>query len=138
MSDNAAQAPDSPQPVKGPMRSFRGVMAGTLVIEAVVVALALLVVAKSTGGLDRTVGWVIGVVVLALLATCGFLRRPGAQGVIALLQVVMIACVFLSVPLAVIGVIFALVWGCLFWMRFDVARRMARGQLPSQQQSGPR
>ena len=39
-----------------PWKSFRGVMAGTLILEAIVVLLALPVVAVSHGGLTRLSG----------------------------------------------------------------------------------
>ena len=60
------------------MKGFRGVMAGTLVLEAIVVALALLVVAKLYGGLATGVGIVVGAAVLVLLVTCALLRGRGA------------------------------------------------------------
>jgi hypothetical protein len=44
----------------------------------------------------------------------------------------MIACGLLVFALAVLGVIFGLVWLALLAMRRDVARRMSRGELPSQ------
>ena len=49
------------------------------------------------------------------------------------LQVVTIVAGFVLVtPLGVVGVIFALAWAGLLLMRRDVARKMARGELPSQ------
>jgi hypothetical protein len=118
------------------MKGFRGVMAGTLVLEAVVVALALLVVAKLDGGLGSLVGYVVGAVVVVLLAMCGLLRSRWAVGVIVAAQVALICCVVGSPAVGVIGVLFALIWGYLLWLRWDVARRMAQGRLPSQQETG--
>lgn len=116
------------------MKSFRAVMAGTLVIEAIVVALVLLVVAKFDGGVSSAPGIVVLVLVVALLVTCGLLRYRWTAAMALALQLVMIGSAFLSVPLAVIGVLFLLVWCCLLWLRREVARRMAEGSLPSQQQ----
>ncbi|HKN99607.1 MAG TPA: DUF4233 domain-containing protein [Pseudonocardiaceae bacterium] len=129
MSD---ERPD--QPAVDPMKGFRGVMAGTLVLEAIVVALSLLVVAKLYGGLDTSAGVLVGVVILVLLLTCAFLRRRWSIGVVLAAQLALICCFFLGSPgVGAVGVLFALIWGYLLWLRRDVARRMAAGRLPSQQ-----
>ena len=59
-----------------PWRSFRGVMAGILILEAIVVLLALPVVARAGGGLTPlSGGYLVGLaVVLVLLA--GVQGRP--------------------------------------------------------------
>jgi Protein of unknown function (DUF4233) len=120
-----------------PLRSFRGVVVATLVLEAIVVLLALPVVAKLGEGLATWQGILVGAVALALLMACGAAGRPWGIGLAAGLQVVMIAC-WLAVPaLGVLGVVFGLVWAVLLWMRHDVAKRMAEGRLPSQQQPPP-
>lgn len=116
-----------------PMKSFAGVMSATLVLEFVVVLLALPVVAKLGDGLATWQGVLVGVLALALLVTCVFVRRPWGKWVAAGLQVVMIACWFAVVALGVLGLVFGLVWAVLLWMRHDVAKRMAQGRLPSQQ-----
>ncbi|MDT5155493.1 MAG: hypothetical protein QOI01_7226, partial [Mycobacterium sp.] len=66
-----ASAPD-------PWKSFRGVMAGTLILEVIVVLLALPVVSHSEGGLTPlSGGFLIGfAAVLVLLA--GMQGRPWA------------------------------------------------------------
>ncbi len=116
-----------------PMRSFVGVMAATLLLEVIVVLLAMPVVAKLGDGLATWQGVLVGVLALALLVTCAFLRRPWGKWLAAGLQVVMIACWFAVVALGVLGLVFGAVWAVLLWMRHDVARRMAEGTLPSQQ-----
>jgi hypothetical protein len=122
----------TPKP-KDPMKGFRGVMSGTLIMEAITVALALPVVNKLGGGISTGTGWtVIGVAVL-LLVTCGFVKRPWAVPLILGLQVVLIALVFWLPAITVLGVIFLVVWLWLLWLRRDVARRMAAGTLASQQ-----
>lgn len=126
-----------PPPVHGkdPLQSFRGVLMGTLVVEAITVALAMLLVIKFNGGVTSAAGWTVMALVAALLVTCGLLRHTYSLAVGFGLQLVMIVCAFLSVPLAIIGVVFALVWGALLWMRNDVAKRKAAGMLPAQQPS---
>ncbi|HWE88109.1 MAG TPA: DUF4233 domain-containing protein [Pseudonocardiaceae bacterium] len=118
------------------MKGFRGVMAGTLVLEAIVVALGLLVVANLYGGLGTVVGLAVGVVALGLLVCCGLLRRGWSVIVVLALQAVLIGCVAVAVPIGVIGLVFAGVWGYLLWLRREVNRRMAEGRLPGQQPNG--
>lgn len=120
-----------------PMKGFRGVMGGTLVLEAIVVALSLLVVAKLDGGLATGAGIVVGVVVLLLVVLCGFLRRTWAVSLIWVAQVALIGCVFTAPAVAIVGGLFTLIWGYLLWLRRDVQRRMTAGQLPSQQVREP-
>ncbi|MEU4251167.1 DUF4233 domain-containing protein [Amycolatopsis sp. NPDC026612] len=121
-----------PKP-KDPMKGFRGVMSGTLIMEAITVALALPVVNKLGGGLSTGTGWTVIAVAVVLLLTCGFVKRPWAVPVILALQGVLIALVFWLPAIAVLGVLFLAVWLWLLWLRRDVARRMAAGTLASQQ-----
>ncbi|MFB9686940.1 DUF4233 domain-containing protein [Amycolatopsis plumensis] len=115
------------------MKGFRGVMSGTLIMEAITVALALPVVNKLGGGISTGTGWTVIAVAVLLVVTCGFVKRPWAVPVILALQVVLIALVFWLPAIAVLGVIFLAVWLWLLWLRRDVARRMAAGTLASQQ-----
>lgn len=120
-------------PAKDPMKSFRGVAAGTLICEAITVALALPVVAKLGGGVTGVAGIGSLVVVAALIACCWVLRKPWSTPVILALQLVLIAFFVVNVPIGVIGVVFLLVWLFLYKLRHEVAKRMAAGTLPSQQ-----
>ena len=68
---------DTPVP-PDPWKSFRGVMAGTLILEAIVVLLALPVVGVSSTGLTWTSGgFVIGLAVVLILMA-GLQGRPWA------------------------------------------------------------
>ncbi|KZB83548.1 DUF4233 domain-containing protein [Amycolatopsis regifaucium] len=121
-------------PAKDPMKSFRGVMAGSLIMEGITVALALPVVAKLGGGVGSLTGWSVIVIAVALIVLCGFLKKPWAVPAVLVLQVALIAF-FVALPaVAILGVIFLGIWLWLLWLRRDVARRMAAGTLPSQQQ----
>lgn len=117
-----------------PMRSFAGVAAATLLLEVIVVLLAIPVVNKLGSGMATWQGFLVGAVALALLATCAVLRRPWGLWVAAGLQVVLIACWVAAPALGILGLVFGLVWAVLLWMRWDVARRMAEGTLPSQRE----
>ena len=120
-----------------PMKGVRGVFAVTLVLEAIVVALALLVLPKFGSGATGAGIAAIGGVALALLLASGVQRRSWGLGVALGLQVAVLLCGFLVPALVVIGIVFALVWGGLLFLRRDVALRMARGELPSQQVPEP-
>lgn len=124
---------DPSQP-KDPMKSFRGIVAGSLIMEAITVGLALLFIAKVGGGMTSPQAWVAMAVVVALIALCGFVRKPWITAAILGLQLVLIAFFFTQVAVGIIGVIFLAAWLLLFRMRNEVARRMAAGTLPSQQQ----
>ncbi|MFE0027665.1 DUF4233 domain-containing protein [Amycolatopsis sp. NPDC059021] len=123
-----------PKPAKDPMKGFRGVMAGSLIMEAITVALAIPVVAKLGGGVGTGTGWAVIAIAVALLLCCGVIKRPWAVPVVLVLQVVLIAMAFLLPAVAILGVIFLAFWLWVLWLRRDVARRMAAGTLPSQQQ----
>lgn len=116
-----------------PLRSFAGVMAATLLLEMVVVLLSIPVVARLGSGMATWQGVLVGVLAVALLVTCAVLRRPWGIWVAAGLQAVMIVCWVALPALGILGLIFGVVWAILLWMRWDVARRMAGGRLPSQQ-----
>ncbi len=123
-----------PAPKKDPMKAFRGIMAGTLILEVIVVALALPVIAKLHGGVTSLVGWVTFGFIVAFIALCAFVGRKWAIAVLIALHVLLIATWILLPALGVIGVIFGLVWAYLLWLRKDLLKRMAEGRLPSQQQ----
>jgi hypothetical protein len=122
-------------PARDPMKGIRGIFAAVLVLETIVVLLALLVVSKFTVGAMNGVGLTL-VLVLAVLmvVACGVQRKPWGLPLALVLQVALIACGFIHVSLAAVGVIFGLVWVTLLLMRRDVAGKMARGELPSQRQ----
>lgn len=130
--DSGARAAVRP-PAKDPMKSFRGVMAGALILEAITVGLAVPVVARLGGGVGTAGGWVVIAVAVALVACCGFLARTWIVPVILALQLALIALVVSLPAVTVIGVVFLAFWLWALWLRRDVARRMAAGLLPSQQ-----
>lgn len=126
-------ASPGPARIPDPMKGFRGVAAGTLILEVIVVGLSLLVVQRNAGGLASGAGLFAGGLIVALIAACGLLRHRWAIWFVVAIQVVMIAGFFVLTELGVVGVIFGLVWTYLFYLRRDVAKRMAEGRLPSQQ-----
>ncbi|MEZ0364360.1 DUF4233 domain-containing protein [Mycobacterium sp. pUA109] len=124
-----------PAPVD-PWRSFRGVMAGTLILEAIVVLLALPVVGAVGGGLSAaSAAYLIGLAVV-LLALAGVQGRPWAIWVNLAVQLVLIAGFLIYPGVGVVGVLFAGVWALIAYFRAEVLRRQRRGLLPGQQPPG--
>jgi hypothetical protein len=116
-----------------PMKGLRGVYAATLTLEAIVVALALLVLPKFGDGATPFGVTVIAALAVAMVVAAGLQRRRWGLWFALALQAVMIACGLLVPALGVMGVVFALVWGAILMMRRDLLGKMARGELPSQQ-----
>ena len=130
MSERQTQSPD-------PMKGLRGVFAALLVLESIVVLLALLVLPKFGEGATPLGVAAIVAVAVAMIVTSGLQRRPWGLGLALALQVAVLACGLLVPALGAMGLVFALVWGVILLLRRDVARKMARGELPAQQRPGP-
>ncbi|MFI9505036.1 DUF4233 domain-containing protein [Nocardia sp. NPDC052566] len=122
------QQPTAPDPWKG----LRGVMAGTLILEAIVVLLALPVVAAVGGGVTWLSGTYLVLIAVLMILGAGLQRRPWAVPFNLGLQVLVILGLFIHLSIGVIGVLFAAVWAFILILRSDVKRRMDNGMLPSQ------
>nr|WP_240748494.1 DUF4233 domain-containing protein [Mycobacterium paragordonae] len=123
MTDDAAPPPD-------PWKSFAGVMAGTLILEVIVVLLAIPVVGVVGGGLSgASLGYLIGFAVLLVVLT-GVQRRPWAIWVNLGAQLILIAGFLVYPAVGVMGLLFAAVWGLLAYLRAEVRRRQARWTPP--------
>ena len=130
-SSGADRASNPQQP--DPWKSFRGVMAGTLILEVIVVLLALPVVSVFHGGLTPvSSGYLIGMaIVLALMS--GMQGRSWALWANIGMQFVLILGAFIDVTIGIVGIIFLLVWVLIAYLRSEVKRRQDRGLLPGQQ-----
>lgn len=123
-------------PLKDPWKSFRGVMAGVLVLEVIVLGLGLLVVATLGGGFTGArAGYVGGLIVLAVLGA-GLQGRAWAIGYDLALQALVIAGWWVHPAVGIVGLLFAAVWGYLLYLRADIRERERKGLLPGQR--GPR
>lgn len=128
--DTPHDEPPAPAP-PDPWKSFRGVMAACLILEAIVVLLALPVVA--VGGLSvASGGYLIGLAVVLILM-CGVQGRPWALWANLGLQVPVIAGAVFHAAIGFIGVVFLVVWLLVVYLRHEVKRRQDRGLLPGQQ-----
>jgi hypothetical protein len=122
----AAHAPD-------PWKSFRGVMAATLICEIITVLLALPVVASVGGGLTpASTGYLLGFAGL-LVVLAGMQGRPWAIWANLGVQLILVGGFFLHPAVGIMGVVFTLVWAVIAWMRAEVLRRQRLGLLPGQQ-----
>ncbi|MQA14252.1 MAG: DUF4233 domain-containing protein [Pseudonocardiaceae bacterium] len=102
-------------------------------MEAILVALALLVVVRF-GYTGAAGAWYTGALAAAMALAAGLQRRRWGLGLALVLQVAMVAGAFAHYSLGVAGLLFCLVWAYLLYVRRVVARRMAEGSLPVQQQ----
>ncbi|MBF6356935.1 DUF4233 domain-containing protein [Nocardia higoensis] len=130
--DRPADAPAPPDPWKG----LRGVMAGTLVLESIVVLLALPIVADLGGGITWVSGTYLVGVALAMILGAGLQGRSWALAYNLGLQVLVLIGGLFHLSILVIGVLFLLVWAFVLILRGEVKRRMDQGLLPSQRLGG--
>jgi hypothetical protein len=119
------------------MKGLRGVFGATLVLEAIVVALALLVLGKFGDGATPLGVVLIAALAVAMVVASGLQRRPWGLRLALVLQILMVASGLLVPALGLMGGVFVLVWVVLLLLRRDLAGKMARGQLPAQQPRDP-
>ena len=121
---------DGPRP--DPWKSFRGVTAGTLILEAIVVLLALPVVGAVGGGLSAGVlTYLLGLTALLILLA-GLQGRSWAIWADLAVQLIPIAGFFVYPGVGFIGLLFAAVWALILYVRSEVLRRERLGLLPGQ------
>ncbi len=116
---SAAVGPAGAKPsgLRNPAAAVRGLGAGTLIAEAVVLLLAIQPIRIMGGSLSGTgVAVVIGLAVVAVLVA-GMMKRPWAWHVGTALQACLLLAGFLHWSLAVLGVIFAATWGYASYVR---------------------
>ena len=127
------QAPDgagdqAPTPPADPWRSFRGVMAATLILEAIVMLLAIPVVGAVGGGLTSlSLSYLIGLAVLIILLA-GLQGRPWAIWMNLGIQLLPLAGFAVYSGVGFIGVLFAAVWAVIAYLRYEVRLRQEHGQ----------
>ncbi len=121
-------------PTNDPWKGLRGVMAGTMVLEVIVIILAFPIVWRLGGGLTWVSGGYLALLVLAMIAACGMQGRPPyALKLDLALQVVVIAGGVFHWSIAAVGVIFGSVWLYIRYIKMDVEKRVELGMLPGQE-----
>ncbi|QTH59335.1 DUF4233 domain-containing protein [Corynebacterium hindlerae] len=121
-------------PVKDPMKGLRGVMAGTLVMEAISIWLVLTVILRVDNGEHwTTLNWVYVTIVGALMFVWAFMQKlPIALPVNLVLQVLAVVGFFVHPSMGIMGLIFAGVWAYILVLRKNLIERMQRGLLTTQ------
>lgn len=110
-------------------------MAATLVLEAITVLLSIPVAVNTADGVGPVGVTLICLLALLLILACGVVARPYAIQVILGLQVLAIACWFITPSLGLVGIVFLVAWGVILWFRAEFRRRLAAGTLPGPEQS---
>jgi hypothetical protein len=106
--------------LRNPLAAIRGVGAGALVVEAIVLLLAIAPLAKLGGsGSGAAIALVVGLAVLAGLLT-GLLRYSWAWWAGLLVPAGLLIGGSLHWSLAVLGVVFGLLWGYVLNVRRTV------------------
>ncbi|MFL0180516.1 MULTISPECIES: DUF4233 domain-containing protein [unclassified Mycobacterium] len=113
------QQSDAPDPWRG----FRGVMAATLILEAITVLLALPVVSVVGGGLTPfSLAYLLGLA-LVLLLFAGIQGRSWAIWANLALQLVLVAGFVIYPGVGIMGLVFTAVWALIAYFRAVVLRR---------------
>ncbi|HIW96783.1 MAG TPA: DUF4233 domain-containing protein [Candidatus Corynebacterium gallistercoris] len=121
-------------PENDPLKGLRGVMAGTLVLEAIVILLVLTVITRVHDGEYATTFNIVYVVGVGLgMLVAAFMQRVKWADYLNIgLQVLAVAGFIVHPSMGAMGVLFALVWWYIYHLRSNLLERMRRGLLPSQ------
>lgn len=115
----------STSPAPDPFKGLRGIFAGTLIMEAIVVGLAIPVVQRLGAGVGTVGAWYTGVLAVVMLLAAFLQRRPWGLGLALVLQVAMLVGWFAHPALGLLGVVFVLVWGYYLYLRHRLRRHLA-------------
>ena len=119
-------------PTNDPWKGFRGVVAGTLVLEAIVTLLALPVVATLGGGATWYSTTYIVALAVAMILAAGKQGEPWAMKLNLILQLFVLGGAVFHLSIGAVGLIFIAVWLYLLYLRRDITERIRRGMLPGQ------
>jgi hypothetical protein len=118
-------AQEQPQPADGELlarraRAVRGLFAGALTLEALVVLFVPRAIAQFGDGLTGVrLGLLLGLAAL-LLVVAFSQRRRWAVAAGTVLQAAVIACGLLTAAMYALGIVFALIWVYLLRVRRDL------------------
>jgi hypothetical protein len=119
-SPSPSTEPERPSGLRNPQAAVRGLGAGTLAMEAIVLLLAIQPIRIMGGHLS---GWgIAAVVTLAVLAgaLAGMMRRSWAWHAGTAVQVLLIASGLLHWSLAALGLIFGAAWAYASYVRRSI------------------
>lgn len=132
--DNMGPLGPGHAPKNDPLKGVRGVMAGTHIMEAIVIFLVLTVVTRVNNGEAATTFNLIYVSALGLLmVVAAFLQKAKFADPMNIgLQVLAVAGFFVHISMGAVALMFAAVWWYIYHLRGNLVNRMKRGLLPSQ------
>ncbi|CAB0782875.1 hypothetical protein FRC0406_01881 [Corynebacterium diphtheriae] len=121
-------------PVKDPMKGLRGVMAGTMMMEAISFYLVLTVILRvDNGAYWTTPNWVYVTAVSTVMLLLSFLQgKKWALGADIGIQVFALAGFFVHVSMGIMAIVYIAVWWYLLYLRKNLLERMKRGLLTTQ------
>lgn len=125
IGEDTAGPDGEPMPTSGlrnPAGAVRGVASVILLLEAVVLLMALVPIAKLGGGLGPGVLAILLGLVVVCVATCGVLSRSWGWYFATAVQIAILATGFLQGALFVVGGVFLAVWIYALWLKSSFKR----------------
>jgi hypothetical protein len=122
-SHGEGQGPGQRPGLRNPQAAVRGVGAGALVMEAIVLLLAIVPLSKLGGHLTGVAIGAILTLVVACLVLAALMRFAWAWYAGLALQVVLAVCGVFNLALLALGVLFGAVWLYVLSMRRTVLGR---------------
>lgn len=121
-------------PIKDPLKGVRGVMSGTMLMEAISYLLVLTVILRVDNGAHwTTVNWVYITAVGVAMTILSFLQfAKWAIPADLVLQVFALGGAFVHPSAGFIAILFIAVWAYLLYLRKNLIERMKRGLLTTQ------
>jgi uncharacterized membrane protein len=112
---------EKPSGLRNPGGAVRGVGAGSLVLEAIVLLLALAPLARLGGSRSTPAIWLCAVLCVLAIGLASMLRRAWAWWAAALVPLaLLVGGLFTHWSLAVLGVLFGLLWTYVLNVRRSV------------------
>ena len=111
---------DKPSGLRNPPAAVRGAGAGALAAMAVILLMGIVPLIR----IDAPTAAVVVVAVLAVVSSvlCGLLKRGWAWYAALVVPATLLAAGFLHTALVVLGVMFALLWAYILYVRRSVLR----------------
>jgi hypothetical protein len=117
---SGAADPERRSGLRNPPAAVRGAGAGALAAMAIVLLMGIVPLVRLDAPGAAIV--VIGVLAVVAIVLCGLLKHEWAWYVAILVPTVLIVAGFLHVALTVLGVMFALLWAYMLYVRRTVLR----------------
>ncbi|MBH5299756.1 DUF4233 domain-containing protein [Corynebacterium silvaticum] len=122
------------EPAKDPMKGLRGVMAGTMMMQAISFYLVLTVILRVDNGIHwTTFNWGYVTAVSTAMLILSFLQKKRwALKVNIGIQVFALAGFVVHISMGIMAVVYIAVWWYLLYLRKNLIERMKRGLLTTQ------